>query len=274
MKPIFTSVLFLFFLINDSNGQNTSVSVIPSFVENQFKNYSITYSAHSSGNGTEQIMSTTKMQVKITVVAIHDDFIDMKWQYGKVEFTEAGSQNNPFAVLMNTLNAGITVEYSMDKNGVINSITNRDEITTQVKNNIDEILNSMVIDKTLNPSMKKTTKFQFEMIFSTPSQIDKIIIKDVFRFHQLYGKIYSRQPFKIVVDNDILPETHVVRLKSIDQSNQTCLIVSTLINDSNKEINSSFEYRLSDYWLLDHTSQRASSEPLDVIQLYQIQLLH
>lgn len=111
------------------------------------------------------------------------------------------------------------------------------------------------------------------MMFSTPSQIDKILINDLFKFHQLYGKEYSDQPSKIVVDHDFVPETYNVRLKSIDQSNQTCLIVSNLVNDTSKEINNSFEYNLSDYWLINHTSKRVSSDPLDVTQFYQIQLL-
>ena len=174
---------------------------------------------------------------------------------------------------MNTLSAGITVKYSIDKKGVINSITNRDEIKTKIKKSIDDKLTLMINENSIDSSMVSTTKFQFQMMFSTPSQIDKIIIGDLFKFHQLYGKEYSDQPSKIVVDHDILPETYDVRLKSIDQSNQTCLIVSNLVNDSSKEINNSFKYNLSDYWLINYTSQRTSFDPLDVIQFYQIQLL-
>ena len=272
MKAIISSVIFLLCLIDDSNGQDQQVSLIPSFVEGQLKNYSITYSVELSGDRTEQIFRTTKKQVKIKVVAINGDLIDMQWQYGEVEFTEAKLQNNPFAVLMNTLSAGITVKYSIDKNGVINSITNRDEIKTKIEERIDEKLTSMINENKIDSSMLSTTKFQFQMMFSTPSQIDKIIIKDLFRFHQLYGKDYSNQPSKIVVDNDILPETYEIRLQSIDQSNQTCLIVSNLVNDTGKKINASYEYSLSDYWLKNHTSKRTSFDPIDVVQLYQIQL--
>lgn len=121
MKTFISFIIFLLFFINDSVGQDIQVSLIPSFVENQVKNYNITYSVRSSGNGTEQIMSSTKKQIKIKVLAIHDDFIDMQWQYDKVEFTEDNSRNNPFAVLMNTLSAGIIISYSIDKKGVFNS---------------------------------------------------------------------------------------------------------------------------------------------------------
>lgn len=249
------------------------ITLKPSLKEDQVKNYSITYSVRSSADGTEQTMSTTKKQVKIKVVAIHDDFIEMQWQYDKIEFTEANSQNNPFTVLMNTLSAGITVKYLIDKRGVINSITNRDEIQTKIKESIDNKLTIMTKENSIDSSLVSRAKFQFQMMFSMPSQIDKIIIHDLFKFHQLYGKEYSDQPSEIVVDHDIIPETHSIRLKSIDQSNQTCLIVSSLVNDTSKEINNSFEYNLSDYWLINHISKRVSSDPLDVIQFYQIQLL-
>lgn len=272
MKTIISSTIFLLFFTNNFKAQNIQVSLIPSFVENQIKNYSITYSVRSSGNGTQQIMNTTKKQVKIKVVSIHDDFIDMEWQYGKIEFTEANSQNNPFTVLMNSLNAGITIKYSIDRKGVINSITNRDEITAKIKKNIDDKLTLIINENTIDQSMVSSIKFQFQMLLSIPSQIDKIIINDLFKFHQLYGKKYSDQPSDIVVDYDFSPETYKARLKSIDQTNQTCLIVSNLA-DTNKEINNSFEYNLSNYWLINHVSKRVSFDPLEVIQLYQIQLV-
>jgi len=273
MKTIISFAISLLFFIDGSKGQDIQVSLMPSFVENQVKNYSITYSVRSSGNGTEQIMSTTKKQVKIKVVAIHDDFIDMQWQYGKVEFTEANSQINPFAVLMNTLSAGITVKYSIDKKGVINSITNRDEITATIQKNVDEKLTSMANDGSISSSMITTTKFQIQMMLSTLDQVDKIVLGDLFKFHQLYGKEYSSQPTEITVNQELLPEKYEVSLYSIDQANHSCLIKSRLIDDSNKEIIKEYRYNLTDYWLINHASQRASSDPLDVIQLYQIQLL-
>lgn len=273
MKTSISIAILLLFLHNGFRDQNIKVSLIPSFETNQIRNYSILSSASFDKNGAEQIISTTNKHIRIKVVSINDNFISMEWKYNEIEFIETNTQSNPYSVLMNTLSTGIIVKYLVDKRGVINSITNRDEIQAQVRQGVEDKLSSMINDNSIDLSIASRTRFQFQMMFSTSSQIDKIIINDLFKFHQLYGKEFTDQPSKIVVDHDIIPETYNIRLKSIDQSNQTCLIVSNLIGDSSKEINNSFEYKLSDHWLINFTSKRESFDPLRVTQFYKIQLL-
>ncbi|REG76888.1 hypothetical protein [Algoriphagus antarcticus] len=266
-------LLFLTFLTISPQDRGIKVNLIPTFVENQEKKYSIIYSVQTNTDGTKQIINKTKKQVDIKVISIHDDIIDMQWKYTDIEFIESTYINNPFTALMNTLCAGITIKYSTDKSGVIKSITNRNEISTKLRESIDEKLTLFINENNIDSSKVLATKSQLQMIFSDHSQIDKIIIGDLFKFHQLYGNEYSEQPTKIIVNSDIWLESHEVVLKSIDKSNQTCLLLSNLVNDSSKEINGSFEYNLSDYWLINHRSQIASFTPLDVMQFYQIQQL-
>jgi hypothetical protein len=252
--------------------QNDQIILIPSFKSNQVKNYNIEYTVKTVSEGLEQIINTTKKQVALKVIDINDGNITMEWRYGKIEFVEAIPQNNPFDILMITLNAGLVIKYSINKKGIITSILNREEITTLINSNIEEKLNLLVEEKIIDPSMITTTKFQFQMMFSTPEQIDKIILSDLFKFHKMYGKTYSSSASEVKEEEDLMTRKYRVQLISVDNNNHTFNLSSKLIGEPNNEINQSFQFDLDDHWLIKYSSKRVSSDPLDVIQFYQIQL--
>lgn len=174
--------------------------------------------------------------------------------------------------LMNTLTKDLTIKYTTDSRGVIKSVTNYNEISSTIKGRVDALIENMVKDKSIDPSLIETTKFQLEMILSTEQQINKIVISDLFKFHELYGRtLRTGSPIQTI---DSTLENYTIKLLSFN--NNVCRVDGALTGYSSdqKKGYKTYQFQVPALWLTKYTFKMEAYNPILVSQLYEIEFNH
>ena len=265
-----TNVSFFFIaLVCLSGFAQETVDLTPHFKKGEVKKYRIRYIAKSPAQRPYQIFNSTKKDVVVKVADIRGGSIDFEWTYLNVVFTDSVPQFNPVMDLMNTLPQGLTVKYSTDNRGVIKSVTNYKEITAAVKQRVDSMISRMSKDKSIKPSFIESTKFQFEMMFSTEEQINQIVIGDVFKFHELYGHSFKTKSKLLISATDPASDKYETQLVSI--KNSLCQFEGVLTDNKRKGYKT-YEFQTPSYWMSKHVYKLDSRDPMSVSQTYEIKL--
>jgi hypothetical protein len=249
-----------------------STELIPHFKKDEIRRYQIKYTVKYPAQGHDQIFNSTTEEVVIKVVNIQNNLIDFEWTYLKATFIDSVPQYNPIMDLMNTLTRGLTVKYTTDSRGVIKSVTNYEEISSKIKQRVTDVIENMSKDKSIAQSLIESTKFQFEMMFSTTQQIDEIVISDIFKFHELYGKTSTSKSKLLIQATDSPSDKYEIQLASFKDNVYRFNGTLTGHPDNERKGHKAYEFEAPSYWLIRHVSKTEAHMPMPVSQFYEIEL--
>jgi len=243
----------------------------PRFKNGEIRKYQIRSSTKSPAQGTYEIFNTIKEVIAIKVTGTESNSIAFEWTYLNVIFIDSVPQYNPVMDLMNTLTQDLTVKYITNTKGVIQSVTNYKEISTKIKQRTEAVIENMSKDKGINSSLIESTKFQFQMMFSTEQQINDIVINDIFKFHELYG--YSLTPKSLIRITD--PPSDKFELHIVSHKNNQHQFEGALIGYPSGEKKGYRIYKFDpSYWPIKFTFRSDPNNPMPISQFYEIQAVN
>ena len=222
---ILTIVCLLFAGILSGQTEKT-IKLIPNWTKGDIKRFEITNSTNVVSDEITQTKSLTTKTVTLQVVNVRNKTSEIEWKYENLTFSDTISNKNPLSVLMNELDKGLTVKYTINSNGTIKSINNYDEISAKIKSKVDSALQLLSKNEKIDSSRMKMIKFQYSMMFSSTQQIDLIVLNDIFKFHQLYGYSYRSDKITSIEDKMFAPQMSgpsdrlEMKLDSIDTDKQ------------------------------------------------------
>ncbi len=224
---------------------------------------------HLIENGNYAVKSTEK-DVTINILNIDDNKATAEWTYNKIMFVNTTSQPNPMFSLINTLNKNMVIKYVINHKGVIQSITNHDEITLKVKQQVDSTIQQMGHDNILDPSLLENLKSQFEMILSSRELLDALILEDLYRFHELYGRSFQKHSGQLVLEKYMPDDGFAIKLTS---ANSKCLLKGDLVSTfKDKTGQKTYEFEIPSFWLAFYSLEWSSTVPTNFSTLYTITL--
>jgi len=288
MSKIELIILFCF-SVNTIIGQNdTTINLSANWRKGDTKKYEINQFSTILADGKLQTSSKTTKEVTISVVNENDSLFEIVWKYDEIRFSDSVSLDNPFSDLMNNLNRGLVVRYKINKQGSIKSISNYNEISARISSMVDSTLELISKNKKFDKSDSEMLKFQFSMMFSTDQQIDLIVLSDVFKFHQLYGKSYTLNKITSIEDKIFAPspggpaDSLLIKLISIDKSNSIYHLQGEFYNaffeqmknkmPVDQRIKHLYQFRYPGNWVFEFNSATTSSGFASINESYQIKI--
>jgi len=267
-KLYFLTIICLLFAGILSGQTEKTIKLIPSWTKGDTKRFEITNSTNVVSNGIVQIKSLTTKTVALQVINVRSNTTDIEWKYENITFTDTISNKNPFSLLMNELNKGMTVKYSINGKGAIKSVTNYDEIYAKIKLKVDSALQVLSKNEKIDSSKMELIKFQYSMMFSSTEQIDKIALSDIFRFHQLYGYTFKTHQLTSIEDKIFAPkmsgpsDRSEIKLDSIDTIKQLYYLKGESRSPflekymtkvtKNRSIKLLYIFKYPENWLVEH----------------------
>lgn len=241
----------------------------PRFKNGEIRKYHIRSSTKSPAQEPYEIFNTTKQDITIKVTGSQSNSIAFEWTYLTVIFIDSIPQNNPVMDLMNTLAQGLTVKYTTDTKGVIQSVTNYKEISTKIEQRTEALIENMSKDKSISSALIESTKFQFQMMFSTEQQINNIVISDIFKFHELYGHALSPKSAIQITD----PPSDKFEMCLVSNKNDIQHFEGTLVGYPNGKRKGYrvYQFDTSSSWPAKFTFKSDINNPMSVSQFYEIQ---
>ena len=245
-----------------------TIKLIPNWTKGDIKRFEITNSTNVVSNGIAQTKSSTTKTVSLQVVNVRSNTTDIEWKYENLTFVDTINDKNPLSVFMNELNKGMTVKYTINNKGNIKSITNYDEIFAKIKSKIDSTLQLLSKNEKIDSSKMELIKFQYSMMFSSTEQIDKIALRDIFKFHQLYGYTFKTHKLTSIEDKIFAPKMSgpsdilEIQLDSIDTNKQLYYLKgesrSPFLEKYMKEVTKNrsikllYVFKYPENWLVEH----------------------
>ena len=255
---------------------NDQMTIIPKWSKGDVKRYQINHSSEAFSDKPEESSRETQ-QTSITVIAVKESGLDIVWKYEKANFIDSIPLDNPFKILMNTLSDNLIVKYTIKKNGTIKSINNYDEISKVIRTRVDSVIDKISKDPTSDQSKIPTIKFYFQMMFSTNSQIDEIVLNDIYKYHQLYGSTYFLNK-PVSMDEQPITSTSSrkvnVVLKTVDQHTKTYRFNGEILIPGMEEMKSILTYQYSNGWLQEYTYSLEDNMRVRIKDKYSIKLIN
>lgn len=273
MRQLFVFYLSFIILFSGSvyaQGEQ-SIKLIPLFKKGQIKKYQITSTSKTfTEPGHYQVFSSKLKDVIIKVKEVTATQTHLEWIYDRAMFVDSTEQNNPFSYLMNTLNKRMTIKYVVNSQGVIQSISNSDDIKSQAKQQIDGFIQQLNQSDNFDESSVETFKFQLEMMLSSQELFDALILEDVYKFHELYGLTFQKDHKVLVQEKDTPADSYSIKLISRDE--KSIQLVGELISSfSDKKGQKKYEFNLPTYWLEHHSIKWYATVPASVSYSYSIE---
>lgn len=268
------SILAIIFSSGVIHGQGTnSIKPTLSLKKGESKKYHITSIAKSfTGEGSHEALQSTEKNVVIRILDINSDQIYIAWTYDMVSFINSAPQFDPILDLMNTLNKNMTIKYTVNSNGAITFISNYNEITLKVKQQVESMIQQMSQD-TKNASLVEALKLQFEMILSSQELLDALVLEDVYRFHELYGLSFQKGSKNLIPEKDMPDDSYAVEW--ISSNNNKCKLNGELVSSfSDKKGQKIYEFTLPTYWLEYYSSKWYATIPMNISNSYTISLIN
>lgn len=266
-------LLFLLFMVGTCYAQDVqSIELIPSFKVGQTKKYRITSTSKSFvQEGYYEVFNSSLKDVIVKVISTKPGQTHIEWTYDRVVFVDSTDQNDPFLYLMNTLNKKMTVRYIVNSQGIIQSISNLEEIKTKTQQQIDGIIQQMSQNNNIDASLVETYKFQLEMTLSSQELFDALVLEDVYRFHELYGQSFQKDSKNHTQEKDTPADSYAVKLASY--TNNSCQLNGDLVSPfSDKKGQKVYHFELPGFWLQTYSSKWYATLPMNVSNSYTINL--
>ena len=172
-------------------------------------------------------------------------------------FVDSTDQNDPFLYLMNTLNKKMTVRYIVNSQGIIQSISNLEEIKTKTLQQIDGIIQQMSQNNSIDASLVETYKFQLEMTLSSQELFDALVLQKDRKNH--------------IQEKGTPADGYDVKLASCN--NNSCQLNGDLVSAfSDKKGKKIYQFELPGFWLQTYSSKWYATLPMNVSNSYTINL--
>jgi hypothetical protein len=271
---------------------DTTIKLIPNWKKGEIKKYEIENYSSADAESERKVNGLTTKTVIIQIVDVNDKFLELNWKIEHLNFLDTINLDNPFSVLMNTLDKDISVKYTINKNGNIISFLNLDEITKTIKSRVDSVLKDFIKKNNIEKSKADMLNFQFSMMFSTDEQIKTIVLSDLLKFHQIYGCVFTTDKTTIVPDNIFAPNANgqpsnnlELKCSNFDIKNQIYFIEGDLkCAETNKRlrefiekdriIKNTYQFKYPENWLVSHKSiMKAGGGNVNVNTTYEINLI-
>lgn len=292
MITLLTAILTCFISIANIAQDNTTIKLIPNWKKGEIKNYEIKNYSTIDAEGERKINGLITKTIRIEIASVNDKLLELAWTVDQLIFSDTIKSDDPFSGLMNTLDKGLSVRYTINRNGNVIRILNLDEISKTIKSRIDTVLKDFIKKNDIEKSKAEMLNFQFSMMFSTDEQIKTIVLSDILKFHQIYGYSFMTNGTTIIPDNIFAPNengrsSNSLKLKcsNIDKQNQIYSIEGELKSaetnkkmqefiDKDRVIKNKYEFKFPDNWLRSHKSiMNVDSGGVKVNTTYEINLI-
>ncbi len=276
MRTLLTIILICFISIATTAQDNTTIKLIPNWKKGEIKKYEIKDYSTVDAESERKVNGLTTKTISIEIVDVNDKLFGLTWKVDQVIFSDTINLDNPLSGLMNTLDDGLSVRYTLSKSGNIIHILNLDEIKKTIKSRIDTSLEDFIKKNNIEKSEAEMLNFQFSMMFSTDQQIKTIVLSDILRFHQIYGYSFMTNKTTIIPDdifalneNGRPSNSLELKVSNFDKKNQIYFIEGELKStETNKKmqefinkdriIKNTYEFKYPDNWLTSHKSIMSS----------------
>lgn len=250
----------------------SSIEITSAFKKGEVKKYQIVNTSKSFvREGYYEVFNSSLKDVIVKVIDTRPDQTLIEWTFDRVVFVDSTDQNDPFLYLMNTLNKKMTVRYIVNSQGIIQSISNLEEIKTKTLQQIDGIIQQMSQNNSIDASLVETYKFQLEMTLSSQELFDALVLEDVYRFHELYGQSFQKDRKNHIQEKGTPADGYDVKLASCN--NNSCQLNGDLVSAfSDKKGKKIYQFELPGFWLQTYSSKWYATLPMNVSNSYTINL--
>ncbi|MBL3656703.1 hypothetical protein [Fulvivirga sediminis] len=265
------TLLTIFHSIKVYGQDDKSIKLTPFFKESQTKSYQITSTSKTSTKDGHYEVFNSKIKdviVKVTKVTAAQSHIE--WTYDRVMFVDSTEQNDPFTYLINTLNKRMTIKYVVDSKGVIQAISNSEDLKSQTKQQIDGFVKQLSQSDNYDESSIEAFKFQLDMMLSSQELFDALILEDVYKFHELYSLSFQKGRKVLVPEKGTPTDSYSIELISSNQ-NEVQLFGELVSSFSDKKGQKKYEFNLPSYWLEHYSAKWHVTVPVNVSYSYSIE---
>jgi hypothetical protein len=159
----------------------------------------------------------------------------------------------------------------VNPHGAIISISNYNEITSKVKQQVDNMIQQMSQNNNIDAFLVENLKFQLDMILSSQELIDALVLEDVYKFHELYGFSFEKGSKNLIPEKDTSADSYYVEW--IPTNNNKCKLSGELVSSfSDKKGQKTYEFELPTFWLEYYSSKWYATVPMSISNSYTITL--
>jgi hypothetical protein len=292
MREIVFIIISYFIHLYSFSQSDTTISLIPNWKKGDIKKYEIKNYSSADAEDEKKINGLTTKTVIIQVVDVNDKLLELNWKIEQLNFSDTINSDNPFSELMNTLDKDISVRYSISNKGNIISVLNLDEISKTIKSRVDVALKDFIEKNNIEKSQADRLGFQFSMMFYSDEQIKTIVLSDIFKFHQIYGYLFSPNKTTIIPDNIFAPDasgqpSNNLELKCTDfnkkdkiyfiEGELKCAETDERMREfigKDRIIKNTYKFKYPENWLISYKSiMNAGGEYVSVNTSYEINLI-
>ena len=236
----------------------SSIEITSAFKKGEVKKYQIVNTSKSFvQEGYYEVFTSSLKDVIVKVISTKPGQTHIEWTYDRVVFVDSTDQNDPFLYLMNTLNKKMTVRYIVNSQGIIQSISNLEEIKTKTLQQIDGIIQQMSQNNSIDASLVETYKFQLEMTLSSQELFDALVLQKDRKNH--------------IQEKGTPADGYDVKLASCN--NNSCQLNGDLVSAfSDKKGKKIYQFELPGFWLQTYSSKWYATLPMNVSNSYTINL--
>ena len=289
----FVIIFFTLFINSNSFAQGKeSIKLVPNFLVGEIKKYTISREITFDAEDEINRENSTIKEVTIEVINVSEKEIIFNWRVEGYFFGDKTLFENPLTQLVNTLDKGFSVQYSIDKNGSNVKIINIAELAAIIQLNIKNAVIDIADKNQLEKEKSDVLLSQLIMMYATPEQIKSIILNDIFKFYQLYNFSFSPNKITKIPDSifaetfDRLPANNLeLRIISFDEKTGTLKLDGELKStekdkklraflEKNGRVKSYYEFQLPSSWpVVFSETMTSNSDYIKINSKYQIKII-
>ncbi len=259
------------------NGQE--IGLFPNWNAGESHTYLISENMKHEAMGKTRVQSQSSKEISIAVTNKSIKILNIEWTIKKIEYVDSVKSELP-DIGINRIAEGLVVKYTIgtddDHFELLNFRQLKDSIASRLNKNISNLATEMNVSEDKLAMMRT----QFLMMYSTRPAIDAIVLPDIYKFHQLYGRKYivstsqtfDRKPVDKTMGSPDQVEIILVNINDKTSSfNVKVISPFAEIMGWSKSSNSSYVFSINDNWLDNHKSIFLVEGKSSMLSIYEIQ---
>lgn len=272
-------VLLTLSLIISFNVMGQKIELYPNWNVGESNSYLIAESLKLSAMGESRVQSHCTKDITVTVTEKSVKQVKLEWTLKKVQHADSIKSELP-DVGINTIAEGLVVKYTVGIRTNYFQLLNFEELKDSIANRLNRNISNLASTLNVGDDKLSMMRAQFLMMYSTRPAIDAIILSDIYKFHQLYGRVYkinSSQTFdqKPVDKSMESPDKVEAILESINDATSSfkVKVVSPFAEKMgwSKSNLSSYLFSIDNNWLVNHKSLSTVEGESSMTNVYEIQ---